>query len=347
MLPPSFVESAARGDAVGRPRAAAARRASRRPASSAAARSFGVGFTLGLLGLTWVAFVLARLIETWRVSPASGTHELLVFGQRLSYPTANAGAIVVLGLAVLGLLVLVAGAHSLARELIAERRLRRAVAGRRELGLRRAWLIEGRRPQAFCAGLVRPRVYLTLAAVELLDARELQAVLAHECHHASRRDPLRLACGRVLADALFFLPALRRLVDRQRALAEIGADEAAVADAGGDRSALASAMLSFTGSPAAEGVGLDPERIDFLLGGEGARLGLPRAACAGVGIVLAALTLAAVLAARTAAGSLTLALPLLSRQPCVLVLALIPAAIGLLGVVYGRVLASRAGRIFR
>jgi len=58
-------------------------------------------------------------------------------------------------------------------------------------------------------------------AVAALDDGALSAVLAHERHHARRRDPLRLATGRVLARALFFLPELRDLVNRQQALAEL------------------------------------------------------------------------------------------------------------------------------
>ena len=45
-------------------------------------------------------------------------------------------------------------------------------------------------------------------ALDLLDGPALDAVLAHERHHASRHDPLRLACGRVLAAGLFFIPSL-------------------------------------------------------------------------------------------------------------------------------------------
>jgi len=51
---------------------------------------------------------------------------------------------------------------------------------------------------------------------------------------------------------------------------------------------------------------------------------------------LSLLVAVAVLAARAAAGSATLAPPFLSSQPCVAVLAMIPAAAGLAGLVYAR-----------
>ena len=105
-------------------------------------------------------------------------------------------------------------------------------------------------PRAFCAGLFRPRVYVSTGAMALLDDAALSAVLAHEHHHARRHDPLRLAAGRVLARALFFLPGLGDLVERQQALAELSADESAVDASPDNRSALARAMLSFSDAPA-------------------------------------------------------------------------------------------------
>jgi Zn-dependent protease with chaperone function len=339
MVGSSFVESPApragtlRGNHAGTGALGAGGRVgSRRPAALAASRTFAASFALGLLGLGWAAFALARGLSTWRVAPAEPSHEMVLLGQRLSYPAANASAVLVLALAVLGLLVLTAAVQRLVRELLAERRARRVLLAAGARGPSGAWMTAGAQPHAFCAGLLRPRVFLSHGAVELLDARELDAVVAHERHHANSRDPLRLACGRVLADALFFLPAVRAMVERQQALAELGADEAAVLDGDGDGSALASAMLSFS---AGEGVGIDPERVDHLLGAR-VRLGLPLALCAGVLTVLSGLVAAAVLAGQAAAGSLTLSLPFLSAQPCVVVLASVPLCVLALGALYCR-----------
>ena len=303
----------------------------RGPGEAAAARMFGVNLALGVLGLASALFLFTRVFESWRVGSGHTADVITLFGQRLSYPAANAGAIVVAVLAGVGLLVIAAAARGVARELGADRRFRRTIAREPSSSFHGAWIIDDDRPQAFCSGLLHPRVYLSRGAVQLLGAPELSAVLAHERHHARRRDPLRLASGRVLADALFFLPALRRLVERQQALAEIGADEAAVATAGGDRSALASAMLGFSGASSDEAIGLDPERIDYLLG-EAPRWRFPLVLCLAVGFALAAVLGFAVLAGQTASGSATLALPFVSAKPCILMLAAIPAGVGLAGV---------------
>jgi Peptidase family M48 len=296
---------------------------------------FGASVLLGVLGFASAVFVITRLFESWRVSSAPTSHVVFVFGQRLSYPAANAGAIVVTVLAGLGLLMVGAGAWRLARELRADRGFRRALLACSPAPRRGAWLIDDDRPQAFCVGLVHPRVYFSTGVLELLDEPALAAVLAHERHHARRHDPLRLVCGRVLAAGLFFVPAMRRLVEHQHALAEISADEAAVLTSGGDRAALASAMLAFSHANNADALGIDPERIDYLLG-ERPQWRFPLALCLGAVVALAVLIALAVLAAHAAVGSATLAPPFLSSQPCVAVLAMIPTTTGLAGLAYAR-----------
>jgi beta-lactamase regulating signal transducer with metallopeptidase domain len=290
---------------------------------------------LGAFGLASAVFVITRLFESWRVTSRAPSHHILVFGERLSYPVANTGAIVVTALAALGLLTAGAAAWAMARELLADHRFTRALTDRSPRPMHGAWVIEDERPQAFCAGLFRPRVYFSTGAAAMLDAPALAAVLAHERHHARRHDPLRLACGRALTTGLFYLPGLRRLVGRQHALAEISADEAAVTSAGGDRSALASALLSFSQAGDERAFGVDPERIDYLIG-ERPDWRLPIALAVGAAAALALLIAVAALAAQAAAGSATLAPPFLSSQPCVAVLALIPAAASVAGVAYAR-----------
>ena len=116
---------------------------------------------------------------------------------------------------------------------------------------------------------------------------------------------------------------------------EISADEAAVLTAGGDRAALASAMLSFSQASSPDALGIDSERIDYLLG-ERPQWRFPVVLCLSAVAALSLLIALALLVARTAAGTATLAPPFLSGQPCVAVLALIPATAGLAGLAYAR-----------
>lgn len=305
-------------------------------ASTAATRLSRVSLALGGLGLASAVFVVMRLLESWRVTSGTKSHEISIFGQKLSYPVANIDAIVILLLAALGLAVTARAVTATVREVRASRRFHQLVTVRHPQPLPGALLLEDPHPRAFCAGLLRPRVYVSTGAVAMLDDAALSVVLAHERHHALRRDPLRLAVGRIFVRALFFLPALADLLERQQSLAELSADESAVDARPANRSALARAMLSFSDTAASgESGGIDPTRIDYLLG-DPPPWRFPVLLCLAIASVLVLLVAVAVLAGKLASGSATLALPFLSHQPCVVALAAIPVGVGALGASYRR-----------
>ena len=81
-------------------------------------------------------------------------------------------------------------------------------------------------PAAFCAGGLRPTVYVSRGLVQALRTEELDAVLLHEAHHGHRLDPLRRAVARSLADIVFFLPVVRWWADWQIERSELAADRA-------------------------------------------------------------------------------------------------------------------------
>ena len=291
---------------------------------------------LGALGFASSLFVVVRLVERWHVTAGRDSRHISLLGQKLSYPAANFAAVVVLVLAVFGLAVVVLAVAGAARELRASTRFGRGMAASGHTQLEDAVVFEDERPRAFCAGLLRPRIYLSTGAVAALDEPALRAVLLHEDHHARRRDPLRLATGRVLSRALFFVPGIGELVRHQQSLAELGADERAIGAGDENRSALARAMLSFSETTdAGESVGIDPTRVDHLLG-EPPSWRFPALLFVSALGVLALTVTLALLAGRFASGSATLAPPFLSRQPCVVLLALIPAAVGLIALRFAR-----------
>lgn len=142
------------------------------------------------------------------------------------------------------------------------------------------------RSGVFCAGLLRPAVYVTDGTLHAGRSAELRAILAHEEHHRARRDPLRLLCARVVADALRPLPPFASLADRQAALAELAADAASV-KALGDVKPLASALARFDASDE-PGTGVAPERVDQLTGLLRAAT-IPSALLVAAGVALAAI----------------------------------------------------------
>ena len=201
----------------------------------------------------------------------------------------------------------------------------------------RCRVISDRDPQAFCAGHLRPRIYLSAGALDQLSPPELEAVVAHEAHHLRRRDPLRLLVATALADSLFFLPILRRMSERYRALGELAADEAAVQELHGP-APLASALLKFSEpepSPAAV-VGIDPERVDHLLGDERAsRWSLPRTLLGRSALGLVAMG-GLVLVTWHGIVNTTLQLPLLIAAACMVLMVGGPVVLASAGLVLSR-----------
>lgn len=204
-----------------------------------------------------------------RIEPGLPSLDALLAACRRVVPLEpRLGLLLVLALGSLALIVLALAARSLARQLHLQRRFLRGLTRSNAIEVqgREVIMIESARPEAFCTGFLRPQIYLSTAARERLSEAELRAVVAHEAHHQRTRDPLRILLATVAAEALFFLPVLRRLSARYRELAELAADEAA-GKAEGART-LAAALLIF-GERAGETapvVGIAPERVDHLLG---------------------------------------------------------------------------------
>jgi Zn-dependent protease with chaperone function len=233
-------------------------------------------------------------------------------GLRFTYPQLNGAAWVLLSLAVIGGCSIAVAVRALVRQRTGYRRFlaRLEIVGRLR-GRPSVRVIADPCPQAFCAGYLWPRVYVSQTAVDLLSAEELEAVLAHEHHHRRLRDPLRFAVGLILSQGLFLVPALQPLFRRYAELAELDADRAAVQARAGGRAALASALLTFEAS----GAGVSPERVDWLLGlrADWRRpWGLMGASLSS----LALLTVFTWGASQVASARATLNLPLLSGRPC-------------------------------
>ncbi|OGL67631.1 hypothetical protein A3B21_01410 [Candidatus Uhrbacteria bacterium RIFCSPLOWO2_01_FULL_47_24] len=91
--------------------------------------------------------------------------------------------------------------------------------------------------EAFTFGYIKPTVAICAHCARTLPAQELNAMLAHEAHHAKHKDPLWFFIFDTLRYAFFFIPLMRTLALWYRTLAELYADE------GVDRLALGGALL--------------------------------------------------------------------------------------------------------
>lgn len=108
---------------------------------------------------------------------------------------------------------------------------------------------------AFCAGALRPRVYVTTGAVHALTDSELTAVLVHEATHRVRRDPLRRLLAKAASDAAIFLPPADNWLAGRMARAELIADRAAVAAT--SPGAVAGALWTAAGGGSTAAVGFE------------------------------------------------------------------------------------------
>lgn len=249
--------------------------------------------------------------------------------------TAPSVAALVLGSGAFAVLAL--AARSAVRQLAASRRYLGSldVVGPAPCETPRTFVYRDDTPQAFCAGLLRPHIFVSSAALRALTEDELEAVLAHERHHAHCRDPLRLLFARTVSDALFFLPGMREIASRYAALAEVAADGAAVRANGGSRQTLAAALLAFESAASPAVVGIAPERVDSLLGARPA-WELPLALIAAALVILTAVGVVAVRVAEASAHT-QLNLPVFLAKGCMLAMAVVPLVVG----------ATALGRSFR
>jgi peptidase M48-like protein len=180
--------------------------------------------------------------------------------------------------AALDVVVIARALASALRQLRAQRRFLRELVVLRTavIDVHRVRVVPGRDLAAFCAGMLRPEVYLSEGTMSAAGGAELRAIVAHEAHHRARRDPLRLLLARVVSDALRPLPPFVALAEREAALADLLADAAAV-DALGDRTPLASALVRFDS--------VAPERVDRLVRA-GPALTIPSALLVAAGAAL-------------------------------------------------------------
>jgi Zn-dependent protease with chaperone function len=122
---------------------------------------------------------------------------------------------------------------------------------------------------AYCVPGIRSRIVISAGAIELLDFRELHAVVAHERGHAHEAHGLVMLPLVCLSRTLGFIPYARLAPAAVAGLLEMAADDYAARHA--SRAALASALVSMATGGAQPSCGFAltggsiPRRVDRLL----------------------------------------------------------------------------------
>lgn len=101
-------------------------------------------------------------------------------------------------------------------------------------------------PEAFCYGLLRPRICLTSGLLAVLAPAEIEAVVRHERHHVRQYDPLRTLFWTLVSGTFWWL---EDRAEHAHLLRELAADRAVIAEQG--RTSLASALLKLLTLPRA------------------------------------------------------------------------------------------------
>ncbi len=284
---------------------------------------FELAVILGTVGIVAAAAAVGAAIgSVHRASTGAG--HLNVAGLVFSYPEMNGAEWLLIGLAAVGATAITAAGRSAWRQRSTYRSFLERLDVLRGLdGYSTVKVIAGSRPEAFCAGYLRPTVYISKGALDSLTNPELEAVLAHEHQHRSVRDPLRFALGRIFSQAVFFVPVLRSLSDHYADLAELNADSAAVRASAGRQGPLASALLVFDASAPPGVTGISSARVDSLVG-ESPRWRLPMWPMAASLLSLSTLSLLICQASGVASVRATFNVPILSSRPCVVMMLLLP-----------------------
>lgn len=115
------------------------------------------------------------------------------------------------------------------------------------------YLTPARQPDAFCFGLLRPRVVVTTGLVARLNHEEQAAVVWHEAEHAHAYEPAKCLLARIATHTFFWIPVLRALLERFLLVKEISADRRAVERT--SRDALAGALYEVANTPSLAAVG--------------------------------------------------------------------------------------------
>jgi len=88
---------------------------------------------------------------------------------------------------------------------------------------------------ALTIGLLRPRIVVSTAVLEMMDDEELEAILLHERYHGQHYDGIKLFFSTMLSDAFRYMPIMKPIFHYDRTWKELFADRYVIREMGTER----------------------------------------------------------------------------------------------------------------
>lgn len=133
------------------------------------------------------------------------------------------------------------------------------------------FIVHSKKVDAFSAGVLKPRIYISEALFKNFDKQELNSVIQHEMYHCQSADPLRKLVADLIKGALPYFPLKASIFANYEVLSELAADNYAQNKVESKKSVVSalSKMLDLN-NPGLNitGFGLRNDRIHILLGQE-------------------------------------------------------------------------------
>ncbi|MBV7504218.1 M56 family metallopeptidase [Bacillus sp. sid0103] len=117
-------------------------------------------------------------------------------------------------------------------------------------------------PLAFTFGFLKPVIVLSTTFTEMLDAKELEAVIYHETSHQRYYDGIKVFILQIISEALWYIPLTMWSYQNYRIMIELVADEYAINRMGSELG-LGSALLKLIKKQVKINSNLTPAIVHF------------------------------------------------------------------------------------
>lgn len=89
-------------------------------------------------------------------------------------------------------------------------------------------ILKQQKPQAFCFGVINPKIYLSTGLISLMSDVELKVILRHEKYHVDHNDPLVFILATLVESLFPFFPVISEFIRVYRTDREVKADNHAM-----------------------------------------------------------------------------------------------------------------------